>query len=84
LEAPLTAAARALSFGDALSALKWLGRRTDAPARAMRGAALSQLGEYVRGARLWHGTWEEDTTELWRVDPATGRVLETLEMPAGV
>ena len=32
---------------------------------------------------LWHGTWEEDTTELRRVDPATGRVLETLEMPAG-
>jgi outer membrane protein assembly factor BamB len=33
---------------------------------------------------LWHGAWEEDTTELRRVDPATGRVLETLEMPAGV
>jgi tetratricopeptide (TPR) repeat protein len=47
LEAPLTAAARALSHGDALSALKWLGRRTDAPARAMRGAALSQLGEFA-------------------------------------
>jgi tetratricopeptide (TPR) repeat protein len=47
VEAPLTAAARALSVGDALSALKWLGRRTDAPARAMRGAALSQLGEFV-------------------------------------
>jgi tetratricopeptide (TPR) repeat protein len=45
--APLTAAARALSLGDALSALKWLGRRTDAPARAMRGAALSQLGAFV-------------------------------------
>jgi tetratricopeptide (TPR) repeat protein len=48
LEAPLTAAARALSLGDALSALKWLGRRTDPPARAMRGAALSQLGEFAR------------------------------------
>jgi len=33
---------------------------------------------------LWHGAWEEDTTELRRVDPVTGRVLETLEMPAGV
>jgi glutamine cyclotransferase len=32
---------------------------------------------------LWHGTWEEDTAELRRVDPATGRVLETLEMPPG-
>jgi glutamine cyclotransferase len=33
---------------------------------------------------LWHGTWEEDKTELRRVDPATGRVLETLEMPVRV
>jgi len=32
---------------------------------------------------LWHGTWEEETSELCRVDPATGRVLETLEMPDG-
>ena len=48
MDAPLTAAARALAVGDALSALKWLGLRTDAPARAMRGAALSQLGEFGR------------------------------------
>lgn len=48
MEAPLTAAARALSLGDPLTALKWLGRRTDAKARAMRGAALSQLGEFSR------------------------------------
>lgn len=32
---------------------------------------------------LWHGTWEEETSELRRVDPATGRVLEALEMPEG-
>jgi outer membrane protein assembly factor BamB len=30
---------------------------------------------------LWHGTWEDDASELRRVDPATGRVLEALEMP---
>jgi len=48
VDAPLTAAARALALGDGLSALKWLGLRADAPARAMRGAALSQLGEFVR------------------------------------
>jgi glutamine cyclotransferase len=35
---------------------------------------------YVDGD-LWHGTWEEDTAELRRIDPATGRVLQTLEMP---
>ena len=48
METSLTAAARALALGDALLALKCLGSRTDAPARAMRGAALSQLGEFVR------------------------------------
>jgi outer membrane protein assembly factor BamB len=33
---------------------------------------------------LWHGTWEGDESELRRVDPRTGKVLERLEMPAGV
>jgi glutamine cyclotransferase len=33
---------------------------------------------------LWHGTWEDDESELRRVDPRTGEVLETLEMPPGV
>jgi len=32
---------------------------------------------------LWHGTWEDDTSELRRVEPSTGAVLERLEMPAG-
>src|SRR5215510_8189775 len=31
---------------------------------------------------LWHGTWEGDESELRRVDPRTGKVLEVLEMPA--
>ena len=30
---------------------------------------------------LWHGTWEDGLAELRRVDPETGRVLETLELP---
>jgi glutamine cyclotransferase len=33
---------------------------------------------------LWHGTWEGDESELRRVDPRTGEVLESLEMPSGV
>jgi len=33
---------------------------------------------------LWHGTWEGDESELRRVDPKTGEVLEQLEMPSGV
>ncbi|MFC5742027.1 DUF5074 domain-containing protein [Dyella tabacisoli] len=33
---------------------------------------------------LWHGTWEGDESELRRIDPRTGEVLERLEMPSGV
>lgn len=33
---------------------------------------------------LWHGTWEGDESELRRVDPQNGAVLESLDMPAGV
>jgi glutamine cyclotransferase len=33
---------------------------------------------------LWHGTWEGDESELRRVDPGTGAVLEALEMPPGM
>ncbi len=33
---------------------------------------------------LWHGTWEGDESDVRRVDPRTGEVLERLEMPPGV
>jgi len=33
---------------------------------------------------LWHGTWESDVSDLRRVDPKTGEVLERLDMPAGM
>jgi glutamine cyclotransferase len=33
---------------------------------------------------LWHGTWEGEQSDLRRLEPATGKVLETLELPAGV
>lgn len=32
---------------------------------------------------LWHGTWESDESELRRIDPQSGAVLERLAMPAG-
>ena len=32
---------------------------------------------------LWHGTWEGDESDLRRVDPRSGEVLEQLEMPPG-
>ena len=33
---------------------------------------------------LWHGTWEGDDSEVRRIDPGTGEVLERIEMPPGV
>jgi outer membrane protein assembly factor BamB len=32
---------------------------------------------------LWHATWEGDDSELRRVDPESGAVLERLELPRG-
>ncbi|MET0541779.1 MAG: hypothetical protein ABWZ88_08490 [Variovorax sp.] len=32
---------------------------------------------------LWHGTWEAEESELRHIDPATGAVLERLQMPSG-
>jgi glutamine cyclotransferase len=33
---------------------------------------------------LWHGTWEGDASELRCIDPRTGDVVQSLEMPPGV
>ena len=33
---------------------------------------------------LWHATWEGDESELRRIDPGTGEVVESLEMPVGM
>jgi glutamine cyclotransferase len=32
---------------------------------------------------LWHGTWENEESDIRRIDPATGKVLEQLDLPAG-
>lgn len=32
---------------------------------------------------LWHGTWEGDESDIRRIDPVTGEVLERLEMLEG-
>ncbi|WP_029921795.1 Vgb family protein [Nevskia soli] len=33
---------------------------------------------------LWHGTWENEESDLRRIDPHTGEALERIEMPPGV
>ena len=32
---------------------------------------------------LWHGTWENDASDIRRIDPQSGAVLERLQMPPG-
>ena len=32
---------------------------------------------------LWHGTWQDEKSDVRRIDPDTGEVLERLEMPDG-
>ena len=33
---------------------------------------------------LWHGTWEGEKSDVRRIDPGTGAVIECLEMPEGM
>jgi len=33
---------------------------------------------------LWHGTWQDEQSDVRRIDPQTGKVLESLQMPPGV
>jgi DNA-binding beta-propeller fold protein YncE len=33
---------------------------------------------------LWHATWEGDDSDIRRIDPNSGEVLERLEMPPGI
>ena len=48
----ITAAARALAAGDPLGALKRVALRDDAPALALRGIGMAQLGDFVRAKEL--------------------------------
>jgi len=47
-----------------------------------------QSNRFVTGVtwvdgELWHGTWEGDESDIRRIDPSSGAVLERLQMPAG-
>jgi hypothetical protein len=52
MDSLITAAARALAAGDPVSALKRVALRDDAPALALRGIAMAQLGDLVRAKAL--------------------------------
>jgi hypothetical protein len=52
MDSLITAAALALAAGDPLGALKRVALRDDAPALALRGIAMAQLGDLVRAKAL--------------------------------
>jgi hypothetical protein len=52
MDSLITAAARSLAAGDPLGALKRVALRDDAPALALRGIAMAQLGELSRAKAL--------------------------------
>jgi hypothetical protein len=52
MDSLITAAARALAAGDPLGALKRIALREDAPALALRGIAMAQLGDFARAKVL--------------------------------
>ncbi len=52
MDSLITAAARALAVGDPLGALNRIALREDAPALALRGTAMAQLGDLSRARAL--------------------------------
>src|SRR5262249_56567929 len=52
MDSMITAAGRALVAGDPLGALKRVALRDDAPALALRGIAMAQLGDFARAKVL--------------------------------
>src|SRR4029434_11021228 len=52
MDSLITAAERALAAGDPLGALKRVALRDDAPALALRGIAMAQLGDFARAKEL--------------------------------
>jgi glutamine cyclotransferase len=71
----------------------WVGQYLDRRIHQIdpgTGAILRTIesNRYVTGVTwvdgdLWHGTWEGDQSDLRRIDPKSGAVLERLEMPPG-
>lgn len=55
MDSLITAAARALAAGDPLGALNRVALRDDAPALALRGIAMAQLGDFERARALVRG-----------------------------
>jgi glutamine cyclotransferase len=72
----------------------WVGQYRDRKIHQIdpaTGAVIRSIesNRYVTGVtwvdgELWHATWEDEQSELRRIDPANGTVFERLQMPAGI
>jgi len=72
----------------------WVGQYRDRKIHQINpdtGAILRTIesNRFVTGVtwvdgELWHGTWEGDESDIRRIDPQSGAVLERLEMPRGI
>lgn len=72
----------------------WVGQYQDRKIHQIdpeTGATLRTIesNRFVTGVtwvdgELWHATLENDESELRHVDPLTGKVLDSIEMPAGL
>ena len=72
----------------------WVGQYRDRKIHQIdpqTGAVLRTIesNRFVTGVtwvdgELWHGTWEGEASDVRRLDPRTGAVLERLDMPSGV
>jgi hypothetical protein len=93
MDSLITAAARSLAGGDPLAALKQIALRDDAPALALRGIAMAQLGDLPRARDLLrsaarafgpkepmaHARCVVAEAEIALVSRDLGRPLQTLE-----
>ena len=69
----------------------WVGQNRDRKIHQVdpeTGAVLRTIesDRFVTGVtwvdgELWHGTWQDEASDVRRIDPETGEVLECLEMP---
>jgi glutamine cyclotransferase len=72
----------------------WVGQHRDRKIHQIdpeTGAILRTIesNRFVTGVtwvdgELWHGTWEGDESDIRRINPDTGAVLEQLKMPPGI
>ena len=72
----------------------WVGQHRDRKIHQIdpsTGALIRSIdsNRFVTGVtwvdgELWHGTWEGDESDIRRINPESGAVLERLEMPHGM